>query len=316
MAPKLQRALAFFLRLIRVFGRLVIVLGIVLHFSVRDRYPILDGLFYALPLPVLTAVAGLLWLLAGKQDRAKKLAGVVLLIFWVTWMTRSWTWNSAKAPSPQLAPEISILYWNLSRPLQPHAKLIETIRRFQPDFVGCGESGPGYFRHKADYETALPGYQCQVIPGGMIFLARRTAELKNRSILENQGAFACFDLSAGSAPFRLVLTDIHSDPFKSRRNSIEKTLAQAQADANPRCIVMGDFNTPLESVWFNPYREKLQHAFTSGSRGLRETWFFRLPILCLDHVWVGKGWKVLDCQKIQHSSSDHDGLLVRLQAAD
>jgi endonuclease/exonuclease/phosphatase (EEP) superfamily protein YafD len=313
VVPKHQRVIAFLLRRVRFVGWLVIALGIVLNFSVRDRYPFFDGLFYALPLPVLTFVAGMLWLLAGKTCRSKKVAGIVTLLFLVAWMTRSWNWNSPKEASPNSGPVISILYWNLSHPNQPHAELIEIVHRLQPDFVGVGESGPGYFRHKADYESALPGYQCQIIPGGLILLTRRTAALKNRGDLDNHGAFVHFELTAGSEPFPLVLADIHSDPFKSRRGSIEKILAQSEAD--PRCIIMGDFNTPFESVWFNPYREQFQHAFTTGGRGLRETWFFRLPILCIDHIWVGRGWKVLDCQKIQHPSSDHDGLFVRLQAA-
>ncbi len=81
--------------------------------------------------------------------------------------------------------------------------------------------------------------------------------------------------------------------------------AYARAHEGEAAIILGDFNTPYESVALDRFREKFYHCFTEAGRGLRETWPWPLPALSLDHIWVTRDWKPQLCRKVKRWSSDH-----------
>lgn len=284
----------------------MVLTGLLLHATIRDRFDALAVVFYALPLPVLGAVA----LVLSAWPRWRKGALIFAVSIFAVWLPRSWC-STAPQPATAGAREFSALYWNLHRPKIPAADLIDLVRRLQPDVVGCGEPGPNFMQHDAAYEAALPGYTCEMMPRGLMVLSRWPLRMRGRGRLDETGAYASFDVSAPHGVVRLVLVDVWADPLRPRRRSLEETLAHAGDDA--RCILMGDFNTPMESVWFAPYHARFQDAFTAGGRGLRETWFWGVPLLSLDHIWAGKAWRVLETQKMNRASSDHAAIFVRLE---
>lgn len=286
-------------------GWLVLVCGVALHFTIRDRIDYVSTVFYALPLPLLGGLA--LALCAWRRWR-RGAAVMALLIFGV-WFSRSWCW-SEQAPAAVGATEFRALYWNLGRPTTPSAELIDIVTRLQPDVVGCGEPGNYFMQHAGDYEKALPGYTCHLMPRGLFLLSRWPVKMVVRGKLDSLGAFASFDVSAPQGTVRVVLVDVWADPLLPRKRSLDESLAYAENKNN--CLIMGDFNTPAESVWFQPYHARTQDAFAVAGRGLRETWFWRLPVLSLDHIWVGKSWRVISTEKLNRWSSDHAALFTRL----
>ena len=74
---------------------------------------------------------------------------------------------------------------------------------------------------------------------------------------------------------------------------------------NKKAIVLGDFNVPFESKNLNKFKAEFTHAFNTKGNGFRETWFWNLPILSLDHIWISKDLKILKTQKINTFKSDH-----------
>ena len=289
-------------------GWLVLICGLCLHLTIRDRMDSLAVVFYALPLPVLGVLA--LALCAWEKWRIAALLTALLVSG--LWVSRSWCWNE-RGPAAAGATEFRALYWNLGRPKAPSNDLIQLVKRLQPDVVGCGEPGPGFMQHGTAYEEALPGYTCHLMPRGLFLLSRWPVKMVQRGKLDSLGAFACFDVDAPQGSVRLVLVDVWADPLLPRRRSLEESLAYAEG--KPRSIVMGDFNTPAESVWFAPYRQQMQDSFEAAGRGFRETWFWRLPVLSLDHVWASKDWRVAEAGKLHCWSSDHSALFVRLAQA-
>lgn len=75
---------------------------------------------------------------------------------------------------------------------------------------------------------------------------------------------------------------------------------------------MGDFNTPFQSVWFEPYKKHFTHCFQEAGSGLMESWPAILPLLSLDHIWIGKTMKTISCSLTCHSMSDHKMLIADL----
>lgn len=101
----------------------------------------------------------------------------------------------------------------------------------------------------------------------------------------------------------VVVADVRSQPWLSREPSLAGILNASAGD--PRAIILGDFNTPPESRWFRPWREQGFTLANDGPRhGFRETWAYGMPLLTLDHVWLGSAWQAADCRQSRHGS-DH-----------
>lgn len=292
-------------------GWSVVAAGLLLHFTVRDRVPFVAVLYYALPLPVLGGLAVALALFAWKRRAVITAlgAGAAILALW--WFI---SWRSGPEPlafQPIPAQEVKVLLWNVARPEGLFDPLLQLVRDHQPHLVGVVEPGIWAMNHPQDYQQALPGYDVQVMPRGLILMNRIPARMRGRGKLDGLGAFAVFEVTgAGRPAFRVVLADVYATPWISRRRSIEEVMDHGQNDVG--AVLMGDFNTPLDSAFFDPYRQRMQHAFTVGGQGLTETWPFGVPLLGLDHIWVGPAWHVIETRKIQKLASDHAALLVRM----
>ena len=78
-------------------------------------------------------------------------------------------------------------------------------------------------------------------------------------------------------------------------------------------IILGDFNMPYESMYLKNFKKKYQHAFTEKGNGFRETWFWNIPLLSLDHIWVSKDLEILKEDKISTTKSDHSMLKMYLK---
>ena len=280
-----------------------IATGIVFHLTVRDGIDTLSVIFYVLPLPVVLGLTTLL--IASRRDR--RAAFVVALGLAVTWFVRSFTWHAVEPETPD---EVRVLFWNLSHPEKPFEPLIRMIKELKPDFVACVEPGPNAETDTAGYMAELPGYDCQFMPRGILWLSRHPSRYRARGKLDSIGAYAVFDAQFQGRTQRFVTSDVYADPLLPRTGQLRETLGYINHD--PKVIAMGDFNTPAESVHFDAYRQqRLQDALTAGGRGLRETWFYYLPLLSLDHIWLGKDWHVMEARKIWTLDSDHAAVFVR-----
>jgi endonuclease/exonuclease/phosphatase family metal-dependent hydrolase len=107
-----------------------------------------------------------------------------------------------------------------------------------------------------------------------------------------------------------VIVDLEADPFHSRHEAFARLENLLAEQAGEPLVVMGDFNTPLDSVHFDSWKRRLQHAFLTAGTGLPETWPVPLPVLALDHVWVSSDLTVTRCEKRRHPPLDHTGLRV------
>ncbi|MDB6138927.1 MAG: hypothetical protein JWO94_1999 [Verrucomicrobiaceae bacterium] len=282
---------------------LLIATGITLHATVRDGFDPLAVVFYGLPLPLLLGVT--FALMCSRRDR--RLAVMVGLGLAGTWLARSFTWHAAEAPA---ADEVRVLFWNLGHPDKPFQPLIRLIKELQPDLVACVEPGENAGRDVEAYKAALPGYDCQFMPRGILWLSRHPSRYRARGRLDEIGAYAVFEAQINGRTQRVVTADVYADPFLARTGQLQEILDYTQDD--PRVIAMGDFNTPAESAHFDDYQKhQLQDALTVGGQGLRETWFYGLPLLSLDHIWLGREWHVLAARKIWTLDSDHAAVFVR-----
>lgn len=296
------------LKSLRLPGTLLLLLGLLLHLVVADAWPLFRVVFYALPLPVLAlgwlAVAAL-W---GWQRRRGRLCALVAAGCGAWWYASSWCTPEPVQGTPN--PAAKVLCWNMAHEALPSADLQQLVTEFTPDIAGLVEVGA---RHgdPADLMTTLPpGYTAMKLDHGMAVLVRGTVRVVHQKLLSSNSKFAALEAVVDGATWRVFIVDGASRPSTSREDVLKAVLAEARG--HPRTVVMGDFNTPLESPLFNPWRAVLRHAFNETGHGFRETWPRLAPVLTIDHVWSSMDSPPLHTEKRWLRSSDHAALLVQL----
>lgn len=290
---------------------LLLIIGLLLHFTIRDRIDEIAFLFYVLPLPVLLCFALLLGWGSKSETRCRRTAMFLALVVIVAWSTRSWRWHEAPASVQRQPNEVRVMFWNLSRPPGPFADFVNLVNEFEPDVIGCTE--PADKGEKTDitvWQQALPNYQARPPFKELIWFTRLAPRYESTGTLDSMGSYMHAELDLAGQVVPLVLADIWASPWIPRTKQLQEALAHVSG--RPNALLIGDFNTPGESVHFDAYRQDLTDAFEVGGRGLRETWFYTLPVLSIDHIWIGRDWQVLDTRKIWSFDSDHAALLVRL----
>jgi len=290
---------------------LLLVIGLTMHFTVRDGIDAIAFVFYILSMPVLLCLALLLGF--GPQSGAcsRRPAMIVALLVVVTWSTRSWRWHGVPPTAQRQLNEVRVMFWNLSRPTKPFDDFVNLVKEFQPDVIGCTEpADKGQRPDMAMWQQALPQYRAGPGYQEILWFTRTTPRHEKMGMLDSIGSFAHMEMDLAGQVVPVVIADVWASPWIPRTRQLHEAVAQVAGRSN--ALLLGDFNTPGESVHFDGYRRDLTDAFEAGGRGLRETWFYGLPVLSIDHVWAGRDWQVLNARKVWSLDSDHAALLVRL----
>jgi len=303
------------LRVFRVAGWLALLAGLVLQLWLKDRHASWAVLFYAMPKPCLAGLALILVLVPRQKPWQRVAAAVYMISISLWWQTTSWSSGretDAKRFGSPTNDEVTLLYWNLCRPKGLDQEAVELVREVNPQIAAFVEPGPELTKMLPAYEKALPGYTAAWMPRGVLWLSRLPSRYRERGKLDGLGAYARFEVSEPGPPFQVVVADVHPSLMHSREQQLKEVLAQSQDRDDT--LFAGDFNTPLESVYFDAWRQRFTHAFSAAGSGLCETWPIGLPLLSIDHIWAGKAWEVIETRKIWRlTGSDHAALFVRLR---
>lgn len=246
--------------------------------------------YYIFPLPIIIAIVLLLSIFLSKRKYNLILASILLII----WLGRSF---KIHIPESINDTDIEIVFWNASRNngFEEAFSQNETI----PDLLVLVESKknnlealqlkyPTYFFYKLEKEI-------YIFSKTEVQIEIETTSKYNSTVVNFKTSginFYAVDV-AGS-------TDV---PRTWELNFVNKLIK-----TNQKTIVLGDFNVPFESKNLKTIKSKFNHAFNKKGNGFRETWFWNLPLLSLDHIWVSKDLKILKTQKINTFKSDHSML--------
>ncbi len=94
-------------------------------------------------------------------------------------------------------------------------------------------------------------------------------------------------------------------PFPALRRLLE---IHASGDA----ILLGDFNTPSDSIHLDPIRRTWQNAFDNVGHGCPSTWPMPFPVLDLDQIWTHGNVRAVSCESTLTVRSDHRPVIVDL----
>ncbi|MGB5420181.1 endonuclease/exonuclease/phosphatase family protein [Algibacter sp.] len=214
---------------------------------------------------------------------------MILLILWVS---RSFNINTSAVIQEN---DIEIVFWNATHKrefkhvfektknipdvvvlVEYHAEELEETKLKYPEF---------FFYWHAESEIGI--FSKTPIDIDEIFISKD--ETVVISFFTHTLNFYAIDVASSFNVYR-------KNQLKFVTESIKKT---------NKCILIGDFNTPLESKFLNTIKMDFNQVLTEKGNGFRETWFWNIPLLSLDHIWVSKDLQIINSEKISTFKSDH-----------
>ena len=121
----------------------------------------------------------------------------------------------------------------------------------------------------------------------MLCLVRGEVLDRRLGILTSGSPYALYKARIEGREIRILQVDIYARPVHPRRKPLSALVELVGTLSDLPLILIGDFNTPRESVYLEPLQQKLQYAWFAAGTGCAETWPSFIPVLSLDQVWCG-----------------------------
>jgi len=279
--------------------------------GLRDSIRGFALIFYATPWPVLTVLAFVLAAYSlGRNHRARALA--LTLVFAgcaATWLQSSFV---RAEPAPGGA-AVRVVYWNAAHPVQRRAQRVRYLQTLHADVIAVGESNVYTSEIPQEWRDGFPG--CALTPrAGFLLITPEEPVTIEKGRLADRGDYVIARVMAKERALTLLLVDFEIRLRENRVQPFARLDELIAAHRDEPLIVMGDFNTPRESVHFDSWRREMRESFASAGHGFAETWPLPLPVLSLDQMWLGGRWRAVRCKLGWSLQSDHRAIIADLAA--
>ncbi len=279
----------------RSINVVVIILLLLIHFVFKEVNHVFSLLFYAFPLPVIVLIIlGFSYAIKGKQKYYNLILASVLFVIWLQ--------SSFKINEPDTVKDsdVEIVFWNATHKRE-FKHVFDTLDSL-PDVVVLVEY------HAEEIEIIKVKYpnshfywhdesEIGVFSKDLIYL---------KEIFTSENKSTVINFSTFKTDFYAV--DVNSSLLVPRKE--ELVFLNSTIQSKKQSVILGDFNLPYESKFFKHVKTLFNHAFTEKGNGFRETWFWNLPLLSLDHIWVSKDLKIVKAEIINTWKSDHSMVKV------
>ena len=289
-----------------------LVLAVLLRATVRDEWWISAPFFYALPLTV-QVVAWFMLALVWRRRRWLRTWALGMSAGCFIWWTQA-LWKPLEIHKLRTSDRpVNVLFWNIGHTKRLPESLRTLILEREPEFIGLAESEELDRIAMAELQLAVPGYTVLQMPDGMIAMVRGTGKVLTSKWLKQSSRVHVVSAQLNSMPgltWRFVLCDIGPFPPLPRTEILKEQLRQAGAE--PRTLVVGDFNTPIDSAGFDAWHARFEHGIADclDYSGPPETWCHGLPVLSIDHQWGSRDLIPAKAEKGSQVFMDHQWLLV------
>lgn len=280
---KIFRVLYLFINVV------IIILLLAIHFVFKENSYQISLFYYTFPLPVI--ILAILLLTIFLKRKFKKYNFLLATLLLLIWLGRSFKINF---PEDITKTDLEIVFWNASREnnLQAAFNKIGNI----PDVLVLVETGKYIIE---EIKQKYPNYYFYISAREVFLFSKTPLEIKS----ENTSKYNTTVINFETAEINFYAIDVTGSPDVPREWELRYVNKLVKRTNNT--IVLGDFNVPYESQYLNKFKKNFNHAFNEKGSGFRETWFWNIPLLSLDHIWVSKDLKVLKTKKLYSKVSDH-----------
>ena len=198
------------------------------------------------------------------------------------------------------------MVWNAGGVSYYSNEALDGLLEEEADIIGIVEAGRlGDLIEQQALPTSADAYNALYLGGNIAVLARGDIQAPFFDWTGDRDRLAACTVVLSNQAIRVALVDFESNPFHWRGDAFTHLKSDLLDLDPPPDIVMGDFNTPPGSAWFNALREHHNLAFEEAGSGFLCTWPNPVPILGLDHIWLRKPGEVGSCRILTQPTSDH-----------
>ncbi len=307
------------MKYVRAAGRLIanaaatlLAGGIVVRFTVRDSVGGLSAIYYATPWAVLSACALLLALVWLRRRKRIVAAGFGIVFALCTAASVQTSFRAAPATQPQ---DFRVAYWNTGRPEGRVARSLAHIHAIDADIFGLGETKRSRASTTTEWAEGLAGKNMLALRRNMLLVSREPASQLHDGFLNDRGQYSLTETRVGDRKVLVMMVDFDAIVAYSRKPAFDRLFQLIDAVKDEPLIVMGDFNTPSDSIHFAALRSRMKSAFETAGSGYSKTWPMPFPVLDIDQIWVSRHFDVVACSHRTTFLSDHRAVIADLHWA-
>ncbi len=335
----IRRSLAGVLFVLACCTTLLLVAAVIVRFTFQDRWAGFLALYFATPWPVIaagSAIWAVYWFRLGRPGAAARAtgspqshaiepgartggvrrfsrfaaAGLVILcaIAVVGWLAQGWQWRRAK----DVRGDLRLAHWNVDRPVWRQAGDFRWLAAQDADIISIAEREPRNVKMKARWQAAFPDYQLVPARGETLLLVRGEV-LSVTKEMHFKGSFGTrIQTRIRGREVTVLQVDINGTPWLSRSGALTRIAAIVAQHHDENLILVGDFNTPLDSAYIGLLRKQMTNAFEASGSGCAATWPMPLPVLSLDQVWTTPSLRPVRCEHFGSWRSDHRAVVAEI----
>ncbi|WP_452597628.1 hypothetical protein [Pontimicrobium sp. MEBiC01747] len=277
---------------------------IFIHFVLKDRLFPISIIFYATPLILIILLGYLIALFYRKQKTIVYPIIIFQFVLSFYWFN-NYYFTQTKKPLSQTN---SVLFWNVAKRKQfPIHPIITHTKNNSCSIITLVEALHVNEQDLESLNTNLPNYSIKKLRGDMLLGVKGTIDSISYKYVDKQYKFNHIKTSINNVPTSVLIVDIYASPFINKKQPLIEVLDYA--NTHNIDIIVGDFNTPYESVHFTNYT-KWYSSFHNYNNGFSATWPYSLPLLELDQIWVSQPLRPDILNSYKYAVSDHKLLIA------
>ncbi|WP_178985785.1 endonuclease/exonuclease/phosphatase family protein [Winogradskyella helgolandensis] len=280
---------------------------LLIHFGFKDHLYLTGILFYAFPVPILIlAIFPLIALFYNKKRIRFTLLGLIGLLSFI-WINNQYiNFESSNVNSTN-----SIFLWNIADQKDYNVDVLKkTLEAQRIDALFFVEVLHKDNNFNTQFKQQLHNYNVQFLDGNMMVVAKKGITIVDYIEEERHYKLNHLKVEIGLNTFEVIIVDIFAKPWHNKKKAftkIYKYLEDHDID-----IILGDFNTPYESIYFNHFKTNYTSA-RNFQKGFSATWPYPVPLLEIDHIWIKKQQTILSTEKKFYTDSDHALLITEFK---
>lgn len=280
---------------------------LLIHFTVKDRFQVFVFIFNACSL-LFIIFYGLLLALFLHKHKVLFISllsiNILLSVYWYNnyhYKTENITVNNPSINTH------SILFWNISRPSHlPLQIIFKKIETYNPEILVFVEAKNIPKADLLTFKNKYPSYKIQQLEGEMIIAVKGEINTIKFDKISRGSKNNLVTITIEGKRYKILINDLFANPAVSKKTEFKKI--QSIIESEHIDFIVGDFNTPYESYFFNAFKTNFE-SFHKYNNGFTATWPSQFPVLEIDHIWINKTWQPIILHKEFNNKSDH-GLLI------
>lgn len=209
--------------------------------------------------------------------------------------------HSAQADSPKLR----AVTWNIAGGSLGLSAVRAAVRSFDADIVALVEAPMPIFEAYAGKSPLPAGYDHIATPSGLALCVRGSIPRYRLHKHRDHTRVLEADVVIGATELTVLVVDVPGNVLMSRSGPLAHVLNHVRRLRGRPLLVLGDFNTPPDSRYFDDYRPLLVNAFEAAGTGYGPTWPTPAPVLPIDQIWASPKLRIDRCMALWTRLSDH-----------